>query len=379
MRQTSQPRSATSAAIAGSPRSAVTSLTMLAPASSAAAATAAFDVSIDSRAPAPASPSSTGTTRRSSSASLTGSAPGRVDSPPMSRIAAPCATSARPWAIAASGSSHSPPSENESGVTLTTPMTTGSGRWAAIVPGRYRPRRGGARATAWRRAAACRRRSSCRYATISACAAAVCGAVGPLAVRRAVLHVGHDAGERLARAVVHVRRHGVDAQQRRHVEARALAVAVVIEAERDRRLLRDAVDERGRRQLGRADVRAERVARAEHAEVEGPDVAQEARQELGADRRDPGRRGGRRLGRQLGRRGRRDEVLDAQRERRAEVAARAAGGLEQPAPLRDLGGGHAAAGQPVRRVRRLRRAHREAHPLVERVERGDRPRCCRAG
>ena len=132
MRQTTQPRSATSAAIFGSPRSAVTSLTMLAPASSAAAATAAFDVSIDSRAPAPASPSSTGTTRRSSSASLTGSAPGRVDSPPMSRIAAPCATSARPWAIAASGSSHSPPSENESGVTLTTPMTTGSGRWAVI-------------------------------------------------------------------------------------------------------------------------------------------------------------------------------------------------------------------------------------------------------
>ena len=90
MRQQSQPRSATSAAIAGSPRRAVTSLTIVAPASSAAAATAAFDVSIDSRAPAPASPSSTGTTRRSSSASVTGSAPGRVDSPPTSRIAAPC-------------------------------------------------------------------------------------------------------------------------------------------------------------------------------------------------------------------------------------------------------------------------------------------------
>ena len=34
----------------------------------------------------------------------TASAPGRVDSPPTSRIAAPAAASSRPWAIAASGS-----------------------------------------------------------------------------------------------------------------------------------------------------------------------------------------------------------------------------------------------------------------------------------
>src|SRR4051812_11804943 len=46
----------------------------------------------------------------------------------MSRIAAPSPASSRPWVTAASRSNHSPPSENESGVTLTTPMISkGSG------------------------------------------------------------------------------------------------------------------------------------------------------------------------------------------------------------------------------------------------------------
>ena len=53
----------------------------------------------------------------------TGSAPGRVDSPPISRIAAPSALQLRPWPIAASRLEVPPPSENESGVTLTTPIT----------------------------------------------------------------------------------------------------------------------------------------------------------------------------------------------------------------------------------------------------------------
>ena len=44
----------------------------------------------------------TGRTRRSSSSASTGSAPGRVDSPPTSSTAAPARASARPWAIAAS-------------------------------------------------------------------------------------------------------------------------------------------------------------------------------------------------------------------------------------------------------------------------------------
>src|SRR5437868_6026547 len=67
--------------------------------------------------------STTGTTRRSSSSAGTGAAPGRVDSPPTSRTSAPCSASSIPCATAASGSRKRPPSENESGVTLTIPMT----------------------------------------------------------------------------------------------------------------------------------------------------------------------------------------------------------------------------------------------------------------
>ena len=47
---------------------------------------------------------------RSSSSAGTGSAPGRVDAPPTSRIAAPSAASCRPCSTAASGSRNSPPS-----------------------------------------------------------------------------------------------------------------------------------------------------------------------------------------------------------------------------------------------------------------------------
>ena len=99
---------------------------------------------------------------------------------------------------------------------------------------------------------------------------------------------------------------------------------------------------------------AERVARAEHAEVEGADVAQEARQVLGADRRDPGRRRGRGLGRRCSAAaGGETKSLLAQRERRAEVAARAAGGLEEPAALRDRA-------RRTRRGRAVRRRERRA-------------------
>ena len=67
-------------------------------------------------------PSTTGITRSSSSRSGTGAAPGRVDSPPTSSTSAPSNASRRPWFTAASRSRNAPPSENESGVTLTTPM-----------------------------------------------------------------------------------------------------------------------------------------------------------------------------------------------------------------------------------------------------------------
>ena len=118
----------TRAAIPASARNALTSLTRPAPAAIAASATASLDVSTEicGRAGigsvALARPAITGRTRRSSSAANTGSAPGRVDSPPTSRISAPSAASRSPCAIASSGRRKRPPSENESGVTLTMPI-----------------------------------------------------------------------------------------------------------------------------------------------------------------------------------------------------------------------------------------------------------------
>src|SRR4029453_12389034 len=49
--------------------------------------------------------------------------PGRVDPPPMSRMSAPSSTMLRARLVAASASGSSPPSENESGVTFTIPIT----------------------------------------------------------------------------------------------------------------------------------------------------------------------------------------------------------------------------------------------------------------
>ena len=125
IRQHSASLSATTLAISESPRNALTSFTRLAPAASAACATVAFDVSIEICARtglAATTPSITGITRRSSSVSDTGSAPGRVDSPPMSRISAPSPTRSSPCFTAASVSKNAPPSENESGVTFTIPI-----------------------------------------------------------------------------------------------------------------------------------------------------------------------------------------------------------------------------------------------------------------
>src|SRR5439155_18512330 len=63
--------------------------------------------------------------RLSSSSVPTGSAPGRVDSPPTSMSAAPCCARRSPCSTAAPTEKNRPPSEKESGVTFTTPMTTG--------------------------------------------------------------------------------------------------------------------------------------------------------------------------------------------------------------------------------------------------------------
>src|SRR5690606_12513924 len=76
--------------------------------------------------------SSTGSTRRRSSSGSTGSAPGRVDSPPTSILAAPSSIIRAARSTARSGARCSPPSENESGVTLSTPMTSPTVTSAAV-------------------------------------------------------------------------------------------------------------------------------------------------------------------------------------------------------------------------------------------------------
>src|ERR1700722_17283423 len=105
-------------------READTSLISDAPACTAASATTSLVVSIDTLT-WPASASITGITRRSSSAVETGSAPGRVDSPPTSTMSAPSSTISCALMIARSLSNHLPPSENASGGTLMIPITNG--------------------------------------------------------------------------------------------------------------------------------------------------------------------------------------------------------------------------------------------------------------
>ncbi len=63
-------------------------------------------------------------TRSSSSSTLGRTAPGRVDSPPTSTRSAPSASSCQP-VLDRRGrlEAYRPPSENESGVTLTMPIT----------------------------------------------------------------------------------------------------------------------------------------------------------------------------------------------------------------------------------------------------------------
>jgi len=89
------PASAIARAISGS-RNPVTSFTIVAPAASAARATSGFLVStLNRNGVSRASASITGTTRRSSSPTGTSAAPGRVLSPPMSRMSAPSSASCR--------------------------------------------------------------------------------------------------------------------------------------------------------------------------------------------------------------------------------------------------------------------------------------------
>jgi hypothetical protein len=100
------PRSpAATASSAPGERNARTSLTRWAPAAPARRMTSGLEVSTDSSTGSRAATrSTTGSTRRSSSSLATAVAPGRVDSPPMSMIAAPSAAMRSACASAASGS-----------------------------------------------------------------------------------------------------------------------------------------------------------------------------------------------------------------------------------------------------------------------------------
>ncbi len=121
-----EPVSATASAMPGSRCKPQTSLMTEAPSRAASRATAALPVSIETATSKSATnASSTGLTRQSSSSADTGAWPGRVDSPPMSTIAAPSATIPLARATAEPGSKWRPPSENESGVTLRMPINTG--------------------------------------------------------------------------------------------------------------------------------------------------------------------------------------------------------------------------------------------------------------
>ena len=112
------------------------SFTMSAPAFTAGTATAALQVSMEIAAFGNAwrSAANAGRTRSHSSTAPTDAAPGRVDSPPRSRMSAPAASIAPARSTTVCGDGSSPPSENESGVTFSTPMTSvrppgpGSGR-----------------------------------------------------------------------------------------------------------------------------------------------------------------------------------------------------------------------------------------------------------
>jgi hypothetical protein len=89
------PWAAATRAMSASIRRPVASFTMQAPAASAASATPALYVSMDSGSgTAVRSAASTGTTRASSASAESGGAPGRVDSPPTSSRSAPAAANA---------------------------------------------------------------------------------------------------------------------------------------------------------------------------------------------------------------------------------------------------------------------------------------------
>ena len=98
---------------------------MRAPAVVARCITSPWRVSMDSGMSSAFSPAMGGRTRASSWLRVTGAAPGRVDSPPISMIDAPVSAIAQPAAMARAGPLCLPPSEKLSGVTLRIPIMCG--------------------------------------------------------------------------------------------------------------------------------------------------------------------------------------------------------------------------------------------------------------
>ena len=111
-----------------------TSLMQSAPIASAARMTSGRRVSTEIGTPSGTKASSTGLSRRNSRAGSTGSAPGRVDSAPMSMRSAPSAIIRWACSTARSGLAYWPPSENESGVTFRIPITSGRSRLSRNRP-----------------------------------------------------------------------------------------------------------------------------------------------------------------------------------------------------------------------------------------------------
>ena len=114
---------AISFAIFSSARPPLTSLIYVAPAVIPCFATSARIVSTLTTAPSLTNSVTTGITLSSSISSLTRSAPGLVDSPPISIMSAPSAINLRPCVIASAFDKYLPPSANESGVIFKIPIT----------------------------------------------------------------------------------------------------------------------------------------------------------------------------------------------------------------------------------------------------------------
>src|SRR4051812_25127932 len=133
MRQTAQSVPATASSAPGAIKASM-SLIIDAPALRASCMTSGRFVSTDIGLSTPFNASRTGMIRSNSCAAETGRAPGREDSPPTSMMSAPSSIKRRAWETADFASKNLPPSEKESGVTFTTPMTSGFCRSKKNLP-----------------------------------------------------------------------------------------------------------------------------------------------------------------------------------------------------------------------------------------------------